>query len=444
MVVAESILTIRHVAESDPPQFQVVHTDGRAADAVSVTTPNGYPVEGRPQSDLPAELAWYLEQFLSYPFSPNTEVAERVRAALKQWGTDAFATLFSERQASHWFDKSIESGLEQLTLRIVSDDPNVLAWPWEALCDQQSGTLAHTCRIERRLNGLADPVQLHSELPNDRVNVLLVVARPYEGDVRYRSIARPLVELIETERLPVEVTLLRPPTLDRLRAHLHERPGYYHLLHFDGHGGYGPTSGNAASGDTASGGAAHRNQPASPYQYTAEGRLVFEDEQGNPDQITAETLSTLLREYRLPAVVLNACQAAILDHQASDPFASVAAALLKAGIRSVVAMSYSLYVSAAQEFLPAFYRRLFDDGRFGEAVRGADKDCWRKRAGSVPWAATIWKTGWYRSYTHKGTTANNSPSPPPGKWPSQSNCHRNCKPKRTPTASWAATARCCS
>ncbi|MGZ0171973.1 MAG: hypothetical protein ACKVHE_20710, partial [Planctomycetales bacterium] len=32
-------------------------------------------------------------------------------------------------------------------------------------------------------------------------------------------------------------------------------------------------------------------------------------------------------------------------------------------------MGWSLYVSAAQEFLPAFYRRLFESGQFPEAVR---------------------------------------------------------------------------
>src|SRR5262249_51326702 len=47
----------------------------------------------------------------------------------------------------------------------------------------------------------------------------------------------------------------------------------------------------------------------------------------------------------------------------------VAAALLRAGMRSVTAMAYSLYVSGAQQFLPAFYKRLFEHGQFPDAVR---------------------------------------------------------------------------
>jgi hypothetical protein len=48
--------------------------------------------------------------------------------------------------------------------------------------------------------------------------------------------------------------------------------------------------------------------------------------------------------------------------EARDPFSSVAAALVQAGVRGVVAMAWSLYVSGAQEFLPAFYQELFTTG----------------------------------------------------------------------------------
>src|SRR6185437_4884423 len=105
--------------------------------------------------------------------------------------------------------------------------------------DPQAGLLAPASRIERRLNAVLDPAPVPEGLPTDRVNVLLVIARPKEDDVKYRSIARPLVELIETKNLPAYVHVLRPPTFDHLREHLRERPGYYHLVHFDGHGGYG-------------------------------------------------------------------------------------------------------------------------------------------------------------------------------------------------------------
>jgi hypothetical protein len=180
------------------------------------------------------------------------------------------------------------------------------------------------------------------------------VARPYaEKDVRYRSIARPLIEMIESQNLPAHVDVLRPPTFDHLREQLRKRPGYYHVLHFDGHGSFG----NGAADYSA-----HRFRGP-------EGCLVFENDLGQQDMKSAADLSTLLREHAVPAVVLNACQSAALPERAEDAFSSVATALLRSGMRSVVAMAYSLYVSGAQEFLPAFYRRLFESGGIAEATR---------------------------------------------------------------------------
>ncbi|HEV2987895.1 MAG TPA: tetratricopeptide repeat protein, partial [Candidatus Angelobacter sp.] len=178
----------------------------------------------------------------------------------------------------------------------------------------------------------------------------------------FRSIARPLVELIEQKKLPAQVELLRPPTFDQLRRHLRERPGFYHILHFDGHGAY----------EAADSGSGFKFQGP-------EGKLVFETEEGTPDPITAEKLSTLLQECAVPAVVLNACQSAMIDPSGrqKDPFSSVATALLRSGMREVVAMAYSLYVSGAKVFLPAFYGRLFEKGSMAQAVRAGRQQMYK-------------------------------------------------------------------
>ena len=74
-----------------------------------------------------------------------------------------------------------------------------------------------------------------------------MTARPYANDVRYRSISRLVVELINQENLPARVHILRPPTFDTLRKRLRETPNYYHILHFDGHGAYGTVDSSAVS-----------------------------------------------------------------------------------------------------------------------------------------------------------------------------------------------------
>jgi tetratricopeptide (TPR) repeat protein len=319
------------------------------------------------------ELRWYLEHFLDYPFDPEIGHAVRVLDALQAWGTKAFNALFDRRDAGEWLADS-------KILQVRSDDPHILSWPWEALFDPQRNYLAHERRIERCLNRLADPPALGA-LSKDRVNILLVVARPYAGDVRYRSIARPLVELIQRHGLPAHVDVLRPPTFDQLREHLRAHPGYYHALHFDGHGSYGGGAGEYSS-----------------YKLQGpQGRLVFEDPNGGPDPKSARDLSALLHEYAVPAMVLNACQSGMLGAKAGDAFASVATALLQSGMRSVVAMAYSLYVSGAQVFLPAFYRRLFEAGNVAEAVRNGrqemlahkDRVCARGRYPLEDWLVPV-------------------------------------------------------
>ena len=359
---AESVLVVHHQPGSDPPLFQVVRQrDSKASQPTVVPSPFGFPVAGRPNSDLMRELQWYLETFLDYPFPPETDHAERVLKALRDWGEQAFQALFGDRAAGRMFDAATANDYSRLHLQISSDDPQVLSWPWEALRDPELGFLGHTCQIERRLNTVRDPQDLPDSLPNDRVNILLVVARPYgQQDVRFRSIARPLVELIEKEKLPAYVELLRPPTFENLREHLREHPSFYHILHFDGHGSYSA----AAPGSTG-------------YTFQGpEGKLVFETDEAEPYLVTAEKLSSLLKECAVPGVVLNACQSAMVGGDSHDPFASVATALLRAGMRNVVAMAYSLYVSGAQQFLPAFYRRLFEAGSVAVAVRAGRQQMW--------------------------------------------------------------------
>ncbi len=343
-------LIIRHSGELE---FLVTRPDGKISSPVTLTPPDAVQVEGRPNSNLLQDLRWYLEKFLDYPFHPNTQIAERTQVALQVWGEDTFTRLFTG-QPLLWYDRARNEGLPKLTLKIASDDPRILAWPWEALRDPEGTTLAYTCCIERLLSELHDPLPLPEQLPTDRINILLIIARPYgDSDVGYHALSRPLIELVSEQRLPVRVDVLRPPTFTQLEQRLRQRSGFYHIVHFDGHGGYGE------AGHTGS-----------PHEYRgAEGRLIFEDDAGEVNAVTAGKLTQLLTEYRIPIMVLNACQSARIDERADDPFASVAAALLKAGIRAVVAMGYNLFVSGAQQFVPAFYRRLLENGDVAEATR---------------------------------------------------------------------------
>lgn len=152
-------LLLRHVPGSEPPRFFVERPGGKCTQPAAVASPVGFPVAGRPKSDLWRELRWYLEEFLGYPFSPETEHAERVMEALRAWGEQAFDALFGSREGGGMFDDATAEGIENLLLQVWSDDARVLAWPWEALRDPRgarwrrragsSGT-STGCSIRRR------------------------------------------------------------------------------------------------------------------------------------------------------------------------------------------------------------------------------------------------------------------------------------------------------
>src|SRR4051812_33491674 len=112
-------------------------------------------------------------------------------------------------------------------------------------------------------------------------------------------IARPLLERLAAVSGPVDLVVLRPPTLQALVDTLTEARvagAPFQVVHFDGHG--------ALTGPRAAGGGA-------PLAYASPGEqgvLVFEASGGGADQVPAERVARVLAGARVPVVVLNACQ----------------------------------------------------------------------------------------------------------------------------------------
>nr|MCH9698525.1 CHAT domain-containing protein [Gammaproteobacteria bacterium] len=291
-------LIIKHQnSEQNNHSFCVVRqSDAKTSKPVTLTGPDSVQVDGRPNSTLTQDLRWYLEDYLKLPTGAYPDLAERVLEALDDWGKDIFSALFSGR-ARDWYQdiRRNSASLSELTIKIASDDPRILAWPWEALCDPEGTTLAHTCRIERQLSELHDPLPLPEHLPNHCLNILLIIARPYgDEDVGYHAVSRPLIELSQQQDYPVNIQVLRPPTFAQLQSELAAKPGFYHIVHFDGHGGYGDVP-PAASASSFKG---------------AQGKLVFESATSDQQLVSALQLTQLISEYRIPIMVLNACQSA--------------------------------------------------------------------------------------------------------------------------------------
>lgn len=377
-------LVIRHQGErNNQPLFTVTRlNDTAVADTgvatVALTAPDQVTVANRSNSNLVFDLRELLERYPDY--SLESDPTQAIRNTLEHWGKSAFSTLF-QAEALNWYGDAQRNDLHEWTLKIASDDARILVWPWEALQDMQGNILGQTCRIERQLNKRCDLQPLSSRLPEDAINILLVIARPGGDDDGYLSVARPLLELAAQHALPVHVDVLRPPTLNQLYSTMNAKPGFYHVVHFYGYG-------SDASG----------------------GTLLFETDATKvadtdcADHVESARLTQLFSKFPIPIVMLNACRSADVDARSGDPFAAVAAALLETGIRSVVTMSYRLSCDALQQFFPAFYHGLFVHGSVASAMyvgrralcAHAQRDCTRGEYVSVDWLVPVL----YQQYTN--------------------------------------------
>jgi hypothetical protein len=155
----------------------------------------------------------------------------------------------------------------------------------------------------------------------------MVIARPEgETDVGYQMIARPLLERLHAVRGKVDLVVLRPPTLEALANTLLEASAEgtpFHVVHFDGHGRQ-----NERLVPSSSPGGWYQGQPG-------EGVLVFEKPGGGADPVPALAVVRVLKDAKVPVVVLNACQSGAIG---KDLEAAVATRLMQEGTASVVAI----------------------------------------------------------------------------------------------------------
>ncbi len=306
------------------------------------------------------ELRWYLESSWHWPTPPDFERAEKIENDLENWGKALLASVLVTPNAgdhpgsplrgidpARLWQQFLDQPTTQLpnhpTTQLVTidaTDPRVLRLPWELLADEGGHVFARGIGIRRRLQQATQvaPAQTF-ELP---VRVLVVVSRPDDaGFIDPRSETIPLLNALDELGDQATVEFLDPPTLSALDARLRDRrKPRVHVVHFDGHGVYDQSIGL--------------------------GFLLFEDDAHKSDRVDAHQLGTLLYGCGVPLIALNACQSAA--QKDTNPYASVAARLIRAGVGSVLAMNYSVLVVAAQKFVGAFYAGLAGGVTIGQAV----------------------------------------------------------------------------
>jgi tetratricopeptide (TPR) repeat protein len=312
------------------------------------------------------ELRWYLEEYMDFPGYGVRTRAGQVEAQIQQWGRRLFDSLFAGPDGANVYRDLMEAVRDRrrALLTLGTTDPDVLGQPWELLRDPWGPLTFQGVTIRRQLVGFTRVADRKLSPP---LRVLLIVSRPKDtGFIDPRNSIPPVLDALDA--LPegmVEVAFCEPPTLPRLEemiaeANDHGQP--FHIVHFDGHGNYRPDTGI--------------------------GALAFEDNRERTDLVTGTRLGDLLAKQGVPLAILEACRGADLSDR--PVFGSLAPALLRSGVGSVIAFSHSVHVQAGRLFVERFYQRLAQGKTVGQAVEEsrtrlhADRSRWLHQGPNPP------------------------------------------------------------
>ncbi len=327
------------------------------------------------------DLRWYLEDYLQYPLDPAPAIAARIEARLRAVGGELFQKVFyANRDASNLWAE-VRTKLAETRVEVSTDVAGAAALPWELLREPEADTVVALCarafvRVHARPQAkIIVPGQA------EQVRILLVICRPRQGeDVPFRSVAGRLLKGLRKEAAAqpcFTLEVLRPPTFEQLSQTLRQAKAAgqpYHIVHFDGHGGYF---------DAAPKGGGLSRQMFGGARPGKHGYLAFENPklEENLEWVDGPSLGKLLVEAAVPVLVLNACRSARADPQEkpeadpnADPHAqvraygSLAQEVMDAGAAGVVAMRYNVYVVTAAQFVADLYGALAEGQALGEAV----------------------------------------------------------------------------
>jgi tetratricopeptide (TPR) repeat protein len=328
------------------------------------------------------DMQWYLE---AYPNQYAADVddlrADRIVAKLKVWGQELFQAVFSDRIAERLFNDFQDENVDGRQITIAASQPEILRLPWELLCDPQGTYLVHEqprIAIRRQLAGAGGGRKPIDVKPKAQLRLLMVVSRPDgAGFIDPRSEAQAVLQAIEKaapDRVVVE--FLRPATLTNLVERLENRKlPAVDVLHFDGHGVFDPSAVGKHDDGLSKGSKA-----------LDMGYLLFENEDGKAHQVSAEELGDALHRQQVSLIVLSACQSAMVAGE--DALGCVAARLTHGGIPAVLAMTYSVLVTAAEQLFGKFYGELAGGQPLGVALANARRDLYLRKRRGQRWRGT--------------------------------------------------------
>ena len=389
------VITIREQQKTATGFNATLSFDGRVNYPITITEPFSAKDEQL--------LEWYFEEWLVFP-SLNGIKAQQAAASIENYGQQLFKQVFQVNFDAYGEYRQLRGNLGQVQIEIESNTPEFQALHWEAMQDVE---LPRPLAVDFvMLRKSTKPASVAANMaPSPVINLLVVIARPSDNDVSYRTISRPLIELIEETELRIKVELLRPGTYEALERHLEEKgAGFYHIIHFDTHGALMEYQ------DIEEG--VERNKYVAE-RYGRDGFKAFEgvkafleleaDDEGVTDLVEAQELANLLTGKGIPVCILNACQSGMQVNTPPTPLGkggvresglfsppfitgalvrraggvtlddaretSLGSRLMSAGMQMVVAMGYSVTVTAAKLLMKKLYQEIFASKGFNEAIR---------------------------------------------------------------------------
>src|SRR6266566_1901526 len=332
------------------------------------------------------ELEWYFEEHLEFPFTKKVR-AQNAAASIKTYGEELFKQVFGDPVIYAEYRDLLKAGLHNLHVEIAGE-PKFHALHWESIKDPKlAQPLAlQAAMVRKNLKSQALPASVHS---SPVINLLIVTGRPSGiRDVGYRTISRPLVEALRNANLRVQVEILRPGTYKALENHLRDvtakhGEGYYHVIHFDVHGAVLTYQQFQHIQKEPAGNPLRYKRYARDEIQPYDGVKAFlsfetdnEEQDKKADLVEASELASLLVKHQVPITILNACQS---GKQLGERETSLGSHLIQAGLQLVLAMGYSVTVSAAELLMSTLYRHLFAGHDLAVAIRHARTELYNNK-----------------------------------------------------------------
>jgi tetratricopeptide (TPR) repeat protein len=290
----------------------------------------------------------------------------------RQAGTDLFRALFVDEvlglfRASLAGLPSEEHGL-RIRLELNPREPGLAPLhdlPWELLCRPETEDFLGLSRHTPIVRFLDAHRERRPAIPlPPRLRILAVAESP--ADAPSLEVERELHDLEAAWRgLDSRVEIVRPEGRGREALHRAFLASTIHVLHFMGHGVF--------------------------EEWTGEGALLFEGEDGAAFPVSGRGLAQELKGFRsLRFVVLNACHTAqAVGERGPNPFAGVATALVMEGVPAVVAMRRPISDAAALAFGRTLYERLAAGDPVDTAVAEARLAIHRLDETSGEWSTPV-------------------------------------------------------